>query len=76
MFKIPTTRGEGNHHPGFTAAAGTPAALAEARTAGKSMAMACLDLLLDPALVDRAKAEFAETIRSGGRAPASRPTKS
>ena len=64
MFRIPAKRGEGNHTRGFTAAAKSPEALAAARRAGKALAHAALDCLLEPRLVAAAKAEFAEGARA------------
>jgi metal-dependent amidase/aminoacylase/carboxypeptidase family protein len=49
----------GNHHPGFTAGAGTPAALHEARDAGKLMALTAIDLFNNPELLRAAQDEFA-----------------
>ena len=56
MFRIATEFG--NHHEGFTAACGAEAAHAEARLAGKAMAMTALDLLREPELVQAAKRQF------------------
>jgi metal-dependent amidase/aminoacylase/carboxypeptidase family protein len=49
----------GNHHPGFTAGAGTPAALQEARDAAKMMALTAMDLFNNPELLRAAQDEFA-----------------
>jgi amidohydrolase len=57
MFAIPTE--DGNHTPGFTAAAATPEAHAAAMRAAKAMAMTALDIFGRPDVLDAAKAEFA-----------------
>ena len=57
-FAIPTTPGEGNHHPGFTRMAGTPAALAAARAHGAALACTAIDLFRSPDAVAAAVAEF------------------
>lgn len=58
MFKIQINKGQGNHHPGFTARAATDEALGQARAAGKAMAHTIVDLLLTPGALAEAKAEF------------------
>eukprot|EP00656_Telonema_subtile_P016458 TRINITY_DN18697_c0_g1_i1.p1 TRINITY_DN18697_c0_g1~~TRINITY_DN18697_c0_g1_i1.p1 ORF type:complete len:303 (+),score=77.19 TRINITY_DN18697_c0_g1_i1:152-1060(+) len=58
MFAIPATEGEGNHHPGFTAACDTQPALDAARVAAKAMSASLVDLMMQPALLERAAAEF------------------
>ena len=57
-FAIPTTPGEGNHHPGFTAMCATPPALDAARAHGAAMACTAVDLFRSPARVAAAVAEF------------------
>ena len=57
VFGIPAA--SGNHTPEFTAAAGSAEAHAAAITAAKAMAMTALDLIADPALLQRARDDFA-----------------
>ena len=75
MFRIPTKRGESNHHVGFTEMAGKIDALLEARNAGKSMAMCCLDLFSHPEFIQQAKMEFLK-VKEGGGSAALRPRRS
>eukprot|EP00747_Dinoflagellata_sp_TGD_P169941 gnl/TRDRNA2_/TRDRNA2_200213_c0_seq1.p1 gnl/TRDRNA2_/TRDRNA2_200213_c0~~gnl/TRDRNA2_/TRDRNA2_200213_c0_seq1.p1 ORF type:complete len:488 (+),score=86.06 gnl/TRDRNA2_/TRDRNA2_200213_c0_seq1:57-1520(+) len=57
-FKIDTPYG--NHHPGFTEAAGKESAHHQAVGAGKAMAMTALDLFADDTLLEAAKVDFAK----------------
>ena len=62
VFGIPAT--DGNHTPGFTAAAATPEAHEATIMASKALAATALELVFDPALLARAKAEFEATVRA------------
>lgn len=58
MFGIPCPAGEGNHTPGFTAAAATPEAHEAAMRAAKGLALTALDLYLKPGMLEAASREF------------------
>lgn len=62
VFGIPAT--DGNHTPGFTASAATPEAHAATIMASKALAETALQLFLDRAFLDSAKAEFRATVRA------------
>jgi len=57
--------GTPGHSTAFRDAAGTPEAHANAIAAAKALALTAVDLLADPALLARARAEFEERQRSG-----------
>ena len=62
VFGIPAT--DGNHTPGFTAAAATPEAHAATIMASKALAATALELFFDPELLAAAKAEFEATVQA------------
>ncbi|MGH2633910.1 MAG: M20 family metallopeptidase [Tepidiformaceae bacterium] len=62
VFGIPAT--DGNHTPGFTAAAATEEAHAATLMASKALAATALELFLEPEVLSAAKAEFAATVRA------------
>ena len=57
--------GTPGHSTAFRDAAATPAAQANAISAAKALALLAVDLLADPALLARAKTEFADRQRAG-----------
>jgi amidohydrolase len=63
-FAIPCEPGTGNHTPGFTAAAATPAAHVATLRAARALAFTALDLYLEPALIAAAREEFKRSARA------------
>ncbi|MDQ3400546.1 MAG: amidohydrolase, partial [Chloroflexota bacterium] len=57
--------GTPGHSTAFRDAAGTPEAHANAIAAAKALALTAVDLLAEPALLARARAEFEERQRAG-----------
>jgi metal-dependent amidase/aminoacylase/carboxypeptidase family protein len=57
--------GVANHTPAFTEQAGSPSGDAAVIDGAKALALTALDLLADPALLERAKAEYAEQLARG-----------